>query len=78
LLISSKTGLFALSRGQNVGKTWAKHGQKYGLSVAPGSFWIVDFYISQTSYPIPGIGAWNLIIGFSFIAVGFSLATKWR
>ena len=43
-----------------------------------GLFWIVIFYISQTSYPIPGIGAWNMIIGLSFIAVGFSLATKWR
>ena len=43
-----------------------------------GLFWIVIFYVSQTAYPIPGIGAWNMIIGFSFIAVGFSLATKWR
>jgi len=43
-----------------------------------GLFWIVIFYVSQTTYPIPGIGAWNMIIGFSFIGVGFSLATKWR
>jgi hypothetical protein len=43
-----------------------------------GLLWIVIFYVSQTLYPIPGIGAWNMIIGFSFIAVGFSLATKWR
>ncbi|MEY4023742.1 MAG: hypothetical protein RLZ23_703 [Actinomycetota bacterium] len=43
-----------------------------------GLLWIVIFYVSQTAYPIPGIGAWNMIIGFSFIAVGFSLATKWR
>ena len=43
-----------------------------------GLFWIVVFYVSQTLYPIPGIGAWNMIISFSFIAVGFSLATKWR
>ena len=43
-----------------------------------GLFLIVVFYVSQTLYPIPGIGAWNMIIGFSFIAVGFSLATKWR
>ncbi len=43
-----------------------------------GLLWIVVFYVSQTLYPIPGIGAWNMIIGFSFIAVGFSLATKWR
>ena len=43
-----------------------------------GLFWIVIFYVTQTRYPIPGIGAWNMIIGFSFVGVGFSLATKWR
>jgi hypothetical protein len=43
-----------------------------------GLLWIVVFYVSQTLYPVPGIGAWNMVIGFSFIAVGFSLATKWR
>lgn len=43
-----------------------------------GLLWIVVFYVSQTQYPVPGIGAWNMIIGFSFIAVGFSLATKWK
>jgi hypothetical protein len=43
-----------------------------------GLFWIVVFYVSQTKYPVPGIGAWNMIIGFTFIGVGFSLATKWR
>jgi len=43
-----------------------------------GLFWIVIFYVSQTRYPIPGIGAWNMIVGFSFIGVGFSLATRWR
>ena len=43
-----------------------------------GLVWIVIFYVSQTRFPISGIGAWNMIIGFSFVAVGFSLATKWR
>ena len=43
-----------------------------------GLFWIVVFYVSETRYPISGIGAWNMIIGFSFIGVGFSLATRWR
>ena len=43
-----------------------------------GLIWIVVFYITQTSYPIPGIGAWNMVVGFAFIGVGFSLATKWR
>jgi hypothetical protein len=43
-----------------------------------GLAWIVTFYISQTKYPVPGIGVWNMIIGFSFIGLGFSLATRWR
>ena len=43
-----------------------------------GLFWIVVFYVSQTVYPIKGIGVWNMVIGFSFIGFGFSLATRWR
>ena len=43
-----------------------------------GLFWIVAFYVTQTAYPIPGIGAWNMIVGFGFIGVGFSLATRWK
>ena len=43
-----------------------------------GLVWIVTYYVSNTSYPIPHIGAWNMVIGFGFIAGGFSLATKWR
>lgn len=43
-----------------------------------GLIWIVIFYVTSTNYPIPGIGAWNMVVGFAFIGVGFSLATKWR
>ena len=43
-----------------------------------GLFWIVTFYVTQTEYPVPGIGLWNMLIGFGFIGVGFSLATRWR
>jgi hypothetical protein len=43
-----------------------------------GLIWIVVFYISQTAYPVPNIGAWNIVIGFAFIGVGFTLATRWR
>lgn len=42
-----------------------------------GLFWIVIYYIN-TNLPIGGLGNWNMAIGFTFIAVGFSLATKWR
>ena len=43
-----------------------------------GLIWIVVFYISDTAYPIPGIGAWNMLVGFGFVGVGFSLATRWH
>ena len=42
-----------------------------------GLIWIVVFYISGTAYPIPGIGAWNMLVGFGFVGIGFSLATRW-
>ena len=43
-----------------------------------GLIWIVIFYVSSTSYPIPKIGAWNMLIGFGFIGAGFTLATRWH
>jgi len=43
-----------------------------------GLFWIVVFYVIPTSYPIPNIGSWNMLIGFGFIGIGFGLATRWR
>ena len=43
-----------------------------------GLIWIVIFYVTSTNYPIPGIGVWNMVVGFGFIGVGFTLATKWR
>jgi len=42
-----------------------------------GLIWIVVFYISGTAYPIPSIGAWNMLVGFGFVGIGFSLATRW-
>lgn len=45
-----------------------------------GLIWIVIFYVTadKRPYPIPGIGTWNMLVGFGFIAVGFGLATRWR
>jgi len=48
-----------------------------GLMVI-GLLWIVVFYITQTSYPIPKIGNWNLAIGFGMLLVGFGMTTRWR
>lgn len=43
-----------------------------------GLIWIVIYYVTQTRGPIGFFHAWNMLVGFGFIAVGFSLATKWR
>jgi hypothetical protein len=56
---------------------------KWLVPVMLGSFliglaWIVVFYMTETDFPIPGIGAWNMLVGFGFIGVGFTLATRWR
>jgi hypothetical protein len=48
-----------------------------GLMVL-GLLWIVVFYITQTSYPIPKIGNWNLAIGFALLLAGFGMTTRWR
>jgi hypothetical protein len=43
-----------------------------------GLLWIVVFYIAQQAYPVPGIGYWNLAIGFGILLVGFGMTTRWR
>jgi hypothetical protein len=43
-----------------------------------GLVWIVVFYVSQQSYPIPGIGSWNLVAGFGFVMAGFLMTTRWH
>ncbi|MEJ5946756.1 cell division protein CrgA [Pseudokineococcus basanitobsidens] len=43
-----------------------------------GLVWIVVWYVFENMYPIPGIGSWNLVIGFAIILVGFLMTTRWR
>lgn len=43
-----------------------------------GMVWIVVFYITQTEYPVPGIGSWNLVAGFGLVLAGFVMTTRWR
>ncbi|MGA0567791.1 cell division protein CrgA [Rathayibacter sp. KR2-224] len=43
-----------------------------------GLLWIVVFYVSGSQYPIPGVGAWNILIGFAIAFVGFLMTTRWR
>ncbi|QAY59720.1 cell division protein CrgA [Microbacterium protaetiae] len=48
-----------------------------GLMVI-GLVWVLVFYLSGMQFPIPGIEAWNLVIGFGIAFVGFLMTTRWR
>lgn len=43
-----------------------------------GLVWVVATYLFRGAFPIPGIGNWNLGIGFSLIMVGFLMTMRWR
>lgn len=42
-----------------------------------GLIWVVCYYLTS-NYPIPNIGAWNLLIGFVIIMIGFLMTMWWR
>mgnify|MGYP000659428764 CR=1 FL=1 len=43
-----------------------------------GLIWAVVYYLSPNgTWPIPGIGAWNLAIAFAIIMVGFIMTMWW-
>ncbi len=48
-----------------------------GLMVV-GLLWLVACYLTQTDFPVPGIGNWNLVVGFAMIMGGFLMTTRWR
>jgi hypothetical protein len=43
-----------------------------------GLAWVVVYYITQTKYPIEGIGVGNMGVGFGLIIFGFVLSTRWK
>ncbi|HWM33006.1 MAG TPA: cell division protein CrgA [Pseudolysinimonas sp.] len=43
-----------------------------------GLIWIIVFYLSQGSLPIPSITSWNILIGFGIMFIGFLMTTRWR
>ena len=44
-----------------------------------GLLWIVVYYISGSTLPVmKNLGWWNVVVGFSFIAAGFGMSTRWR
>lgn len=43
-----------------------------------GLVWVVSTYLFRGDFPIPGIGNWNLGIGFGLIMAGFLMTMRWR
>ena len=43
-----------------------------------GLAWIIVFYVSGSSAPIPALTNWNILIGFGIMFVGFLMTTRWR
>lgn len=43
-----------------------------------GLVWILVFYLTDQAWPIPGIGPWNLAVGFGIAFIGFLMTTRWR
>jgi hypothetical protein len=43
-----------------------------------GLAWIVVFYVSQSTLPVPSIGSWNILVGFGIMFIGFLMTTRWR
>ncbi len=43
-----------------------------------GLVWIIVFYLSQGSLPIPSLESWNILIGFGIMFIGFMMTTRWR
>lgn len=43
-----------------------------------GLVWIVVYYLTGASWPIPKIGNWNLLIGFGIMLVGFLMTMWWH
>lgn len=43
-----------------------------------GLVWIIVTYLSNQAWPVPGIGAWNLAVGFGIALIGFLMTTRWR
>ena len=43
-----------------------------------GLAWIIVYYVSGSSLPIPAISNWNIAVGFAIMFVGFLMTTRWR
>lgn len=39
---------------------------------------VVVTYLTKGEFPVPGLGNWNLAIGFGVMIVGFFMTMRWR
>ncbi|HAA79124.1 MAG TPA: septation inhibitor protein [Microbacteriaceae bacterium] len=70
----SSTGSAYREEGEN--PAWFKP-VMFGLMLA-GLAWILTYYISGAGLPVPGLGAWNIAVGFGIMFVGFLMTTRWK
>lgn len=49
----------------------------FGLMIL-GLLWIITYYITQGEFPVPSLGAANILVGFGIAIVGFLMTTRWR
>ncbi|MGM1029188.1 MAG: cell division protein CrgA [Actinomycetota bacterium] len=43
-----------------------------------GFLWVIVYYISGTTLPVPTIGSWNIVVGFGVMFIGFIMTTRWK
>ncbi|SDS08148.1 cell division protein CrgA [Agrococcus carbonis] len=43
-----------------------------------GFLWVIVYYISNTTLPVPALGSWNIVIGFAVMFIGFIMTTRWK
>lgn len=49
----------------------------FGL-ILVGLLWLILWYLLDFSYPVPGIGYWNVAVGIGLMMVGLIMTTRWR
>ena len=43
-----------------------------------GFLWVIVYYVSGTTLPVPQWGSWNIVAGFGVMFIGFIMTTRWK
>jgi hypothetical protein len=43
-----------------------------------GLIWVIVFYVSQGTLPVPALHSLNILVGFGIMFIGFLMTTQWR